>query len=492
MTKQMNEAAATKARAWSAKDEAIKVAIGMRVGLTKGLSRTDSILMGQRLLPKHRRLDPKKDKLRLKNLASPKNPLMNGALKRLSLMSREQILALVPQAEPLLGVEPAVPDDEIYVPMRNTPLTPVEYPARVGADGRQRRKQGWPDLYLAAMRRRIQFWLDRGSDAPMNRLVMEAQDIECPPDDRRPRASLHSSGPGGQTLTKYLERGKDLQHLLADIPFDPRRRHWIEPEPPKAEPEPQAAAPQEAPQPAEAPTPAPAAESAPVAPPEPLPEPVAALSPPPPAATDVPQGPPPSITGNPAAHRLALGFAETLARNVVSGAEVMLDGMMEQVRSEIRSGHEQLLTEFLQKFDRLLGGTGNLPPVDQQPPPQAQESAAPPGQEEPPPAAQVQHIEVDPSRFVRVDILGVDQGYQKMLLQRKLNGHWGQLDVRFIEQSERYYTPQPDREIILVQGKVPYDVCRRINKFGRKPLKVQRTVEDLAAGVTSLLTRSSE
>src|SRR5262245_39321556 len=84
----------------------------------------------------------------------------------------------------------------------------------------------WTDREWALLARRVKHWQDTGRKGHLSTLYALAQDIELPPDRRRPPRSLY----GKNTVEPHHREGLDNAWTVAQsFPFDPGRMSYVDP-----------------------------------------------------------------------------------------------------------------------------------------------------------------------------------------------------------------------------------------------------------------------
>ena len=420
-----------------------------------GHERQDALAQGQQLLPPERRANAR----HLHELARPKHPGLAAAFARLDAMSLDAVREMLP-AQELQDVGLTPP---IYLPRDQAKwATACPYKGR-------KTLVKWTPLEWALITRRADTWHAAGSNAGMARLLQEAQEIELPPERRRPRAALMVSLKAVVEPTMARAR-TEWAELVAGIPYDPHARNYSRPAAQQASPPPEETMTQALAK-AQAEVEATTAPPASVAPlpeaPRPLPEPVAKA----PAASLAPS----------AAHQAALLFGERLAAAITPLVQDMLEGMLkhhEQVIlarvHEQQKAHAETLAADMSRLllvglDEMLGGSK-------------------------PPAPKVVvegPTERQALQKIKVDVVGFSQGHQKLLLQQRLNGTAERVDMRFIGPDDgTTYTPSPERHIVLLTGRVPHSLSRKVKTCGSPVTCVERTVSDVATVIRQLVEQA--
>jgi hypothetical protein len=344
-----------------------------------------------------------------------------------------------------------IADDGAYIPQGNKRWETPDYNRGAG-----RSPVRWEDREVALLVRRILWWQTHGSAAHLARLFAEAQEVELPEHRRRARTGLHVKS--ATILPALLDRGAGLQDTIADEPFDPMRRAWVEP--------------------AKAPKPAKAAEAVEAPnPPAPAPEPAVA-----------PPGPVPGALSHQGLEEIiwkaSQGFAIEVANMLAPAVNhfmkdtvgPVLDHTVAAMRAEqdalikhMRFEQHAAATNLGQSISALVGKAimdllGGAPQVAVTP-------AAPAAPE---------------VRKVSIDVVGFQ--HDKASVLRRLNGTEGLVDIRFFTPEEqRDYSPHSNRNVIVLGQRLPQVLRHKLRASGCVYKQSAPTVEAVVRSITDMV-----
>lgn len=448
---------------WSPEREWLIVAYGARPHLAAGCDRLTALRRGQQLLPRNRRANLAE----LTRRAYPSALALDRALVRLQSMSPEEIAKLlgnVPRddTQQALLLPPPV-ETQPYLPRNNTRLRLPTYTLK-SAGGLIK----WEPREWALLTRRTRAWQAAGSNAGDVRCLAEAQEIELPAHRRRPYNALSVHAAEGVTA-RLAQAEAEWMHLIEHIPYDP----LLNPMRDKYETLPQ-------PVPEEEAQDAPVAEAAPTAPPEVIAAPLEAHRPLLDKFWDD-SDPPPPVPPSPLATSLAALIDQVLA----SHEQMILARVREDQQAQAKQLAADMTALLVDRVDRMLGGSpvAAAPPIAEGPdlpkedhPKERQYPTTPPDREHP------------RAPKLKVDVVGFEDGQHRMLVQRGLSGLNGALDLRFVHpDSQSSYTPNSERQVILLRTRVPHAIREKIDKAGCQIHLVRRTVPDVISKVTDLV-----
>lgn len=456
---------------WRANHECVIVAFGAQSALARGAPRLQALKEGQKLLPRSKR----KPDVILQRDCAPSSRMLDIALAKLKTMSREHLQALLPN----MTLPDELPSEHApYVPKKQTGMIPVDYMGRG-------KSVSWDRVEEARLARRMQAWIDAGSDCGLVRLAQEAQEIECPPARRRPRQSLAAGG--ATPMQTLLARGLANAHLVVDLAFDPLARAWTEPNytrpasqqasPPAEDTMSRSLAQEQREVEAQA-NPLPTPEKSPVEASGPLAGPSAST---------------PKIDVSTHAHEHARVFGIELANFIVPLMGRMLSSYSSTVLREAQAQQREQARELVEQFSDTVTAANKAHSermadmmtrllVDR-----VNEllGGATPAAKQEQPFDAVQELR---AARVKIDVVGIEAGAQRMLVKKKLNGNADRVDIRFIGSNDKTsYEPSRDRVVIMLKGRISHSMSDIVKKAGCTPHYVDRSVGDVVQAIEHLL-----
>jgi hypothetical protein len=300
----------------------------------------------------------------------------------------------------------------------------------------------WTKMEWARIARWVAQRRDEGDTRALSRLIIEAQEVVLDVDRRRPVTSIQAGGSAGSEDREGIN-GRMYQEGLTKI--------WLLPaDEPEKQPEPEVHA-----QPEETPQEAAQAEAAPI----PLPVRREGVSE---AAKAFGE------TVMQALDVLLTRHTETLLGQVEARVAASAQAMGVQVAAMIERGMRETVHRIVEVE---LGGpvaptlTGEAPAPAEVP--QAQPASEP---EEP--------------KRLKVDVVGFEHGDNVERVRAAFNGN---TDLRFVHPDNwNTYAPHRNRHVILMVGRVPHSLSKKIKASGVEPLIVKKTAGHVIHAIEEL------